>query len=329
MPTIHLLNLNYRCNERCVFCAADLGGHQRQAGASQSLSFEDVLAWLARGALGASDRVLLAGGEPTLHRDLIRIIRHCRESCSDVRLFTNGLRLADSRFARSLVEAGVTRFEIALFGSTAGRHDAVTQTPGSFERTLSGIRQLLELREAADFIVEIRLLVARHTLQENPRIVRMLSGWTVPVDVISLNRLILSEDARDADAAVSWEAARASVNATASLIRASGSRFLFGAVPFCVFEGENATFVRRAILASATQDEGGRGGDPRRTRYLDPTTTSDWILGSSERTSAPGLPDPCLSCDLISRCLRVEEWHLERFGSGGLRPVALGPAEPA
>jgi MoaA/NifB/PqqE/SkfB family radical SAM enzyme len=94
---------------------------------------------------------MLAGGEPTLHRELCPIVRLLGANCGDVTLFTNGLRLEDPAFARAVVLAGVTRFEIALFGASAERHDAVTRLPGSFERTLRALRVLIALRESVEF----------------------------------------------------------------------------------------------------------------------------------------------------------------------------------
>src|SRR5438132_12514513 len=131
MPTAYYLNINYVCNERCVFCASDLTNRVRLDGRGAWVTVDEVRNWLGDELPGPSDRVMLAGGEPTLHRELLPIVRVLGANCPDVVIFSNGLRFADPAFARGAVEAGITRFEIALFGASAESHEAVTRVRGS------------------------------------------------------------------------------------------------------------------------------------------------------------------------------------------------------
>jgi MoaA/NifB/PqqE/SkfB family radical SAM enzyme len=113
------------------------------------------------------DQVLLAGGEPTLHRDLFEIIRQFAGRCEDIRLFTNAIRLADEAYARETIAAGVSGFEIALFGATAATHDAITRRPRSFEQTMTALGNLVRTREGRKITIVVRLLVARHNYAES------------------------------------------------------------------------------------------------------------------------------------------------------------------
>jgi MoaA/NifB/PqqE/SkfB family radical SAM enzyme len=325
--TKYYLNLNYVCNERCVFCASDLTNNFRLDGRTPWLTLAEIRAWVGDTPPGPQDRVMLAGGEPTLHRDLLAIVRFLGVRCPNVTLFSNGLRLADPAFARACVEAGVTRFEIALFGASAAAHEAVTQVRGSFARTLAALEVLTALRREHDFTVEVRLLVSRQSVAENPSIVRLVHARVPGVDAFSLNRLILSQHAAAVDAAISWEMARASINESARLIRAYGYELVFGAIPLCLFEGDNALYVRDALARRVERIA--RGVEPAtwRTRYLDPALPRAPDGEVEVPVARLALPDPCLPCDYLSVCGRVESWYVRRYGTAGLRTVRV--ADPA
>jgi MoaA/NifB/PqqE/SkfB family radical SAM enzyme len=318
MPTTYYLNLNYVCNERCVFCASDMTNSVRIDGRGAMLTLDQVERWLGDRRPGKHDQVMLAGGEPTIHRDLLSIVRALSSDCPDVVIFTNGVRLANADFARAAVQAGITNFEIALFGNTAETHEAVTRLPGSFERTLTALNVLDSLRPEFSFNIDLRLLVSRQTVDANPAIVRMVHERAAGVDSFSLNRLILSEHAADVDATISWADASASINASARLVRQFGYKLEYSAMPLCVFEDDNAEFVRNEVLRSIRQFDSRRW----EMRYFDPLVAAGQMPTRTSRSPLAPLP-VCSGCDLQSACGRVEGWYVERFGSAGLRSLKL------
>lgn len=90
--------------------------------------------------------VVLRDREPTLRGDLAQVIFDLRRrGAASVALLTNGRMLVYARVARVLVDAGVDRFVVKLFGLDAGAHDAHTRVPGSFEQALRGIATVREL----------------------------------------------------------------------------------------------------------------------------------------------------------------------------------------
>ncbi len=317
----YFLNINYVCNERCTFCAANLanGGIVVRA-RPKGLTVDDVERFLGPDAPLSDDVVSLAGGEPTLHPDLLSIVRRCAAGGAAVTLFTNGLRLVDAEYAADVVAAGVTRFEIALFGSTAESHEAVTRRPGSFEQTMLALDVLCGLREERKFALEVRLLVSRSGVAENAAICRMLAARMPMVDAVSLNRMILSKDAEAADAAISWEEARSSVNECAALIREAGYQLRFEAIPLCVFEGENADHVMWELGTRANPQSA--GARDAQLHYLDPFVAVGQQVGNATSPDV-ALPSKCLACDYLAVCGRVEHWYLERFGVHALKPVRV------
>jgi len=307
------LNLSYVCNERCTFCAAELASGSLQIdGRPAIVSKADVERWLDGARPRPGDRVMLAGGEPTLHAELVPIVELLR-GAARVDLFTNALRLADVAYADAVTAAGVTDYEVALYGADAPSHEAVTRRRGSFEQTLDALAVLAAQREHFDVRVNVRLLVSRQSAASNPAIVRLVHDRGLRVDSFSLERLILSADAKAAGAEISWAEAAPSINESAALVRALGYGLRFDAVPLCVFTGANAEHVR-AHLHESTQRE-------RATqRYLDPYVAAGRPEVAPARRRA--LPDPCVPCAYRNVCGRVERWYLHRYGVEGLRTVA-------
>jgi radical SAM protein with 4Fe4S-binding SPASM domain len=138
-PILSELAVTYRCNLRCRFCYAGCNCTRRPAQSHPDLdtaALKLVLDILSRDARVPS--VSFTGGEPTLREDLPHLIAHARELGLRVNLITNGTLLDDAR-VRRLVDAGLNSAQISLEGTTAATHDAITQGPGSFNRSLASL----------------------------------------------------------------------------------------------------------------------------------------------------------------------------------------------
>lgn len=327
MPRRYYINLNYICNERCVFCASDLTNNFRFPGHRPWVTLSDVQHWIGDRLPGPKDKVLLAGGEPTLHKELFPIVRFLSQECSNVTLFTNGLRFVDPAFAFEAIAAGITRFEIALFGSTPERHDAITRLEGSFSRTLVALRTLGELRGYGNIYIEVRLLVSKQTYLENPAIVRLLHEEGLLIDGVSINRLILSHKAEAVDAAVAWSDARRSVNVTAERIREYGYELIYRSLPLCVFSGHNAAFIFKDMLDQADRIQSGEEPAGWETHYLDPVASAGHATKSKSLTNR-AFPEPCRNCIYRVYCARVEHWYLDHFGSSALQSISAQDTLP-
>ncbi|PIR18962.1 MAG: hypothetical protein COV48_04635, partial [Elusimicrobia bacterium CG11_big_fil_rev_8_21_14_0_20_64_6] len=137
------LFLNYACQAKCAFCYNPPITDELLR---RELSFEQAAASLYAAAKGGARRLNLHGGEVTLRDDLAKIVRLARKvGFEAVTLVTNGVKLGDGRYARSLAAAGVTHARFSLHAPDAAAHDAIVVVPGAFERALAGIGHMREL----------------------------------------------------------------------------------------------------------------------------------------------------------------------------------------
>jgi MoaA/NifB/PqqE/SkfB family radical SAM enzyme len=87
--------------------------------------------------------VIFTGSEVTLRRDLTELARMARENGFEhVRIQTHGMKLANEKYLAELVDAGIDEYFVSVTAADAETHDAITQVPGSFDKTMQGLENL-------------------------------------------------------------------------------------------------------------------------------------------------------------------------------------------
>lgn len=134
-----LLRLGFECNERCVFCnfIPETEPNAKRRSESDARDFIDRL------ALTPGSQLSISGGEPTLRKELPALIRHAKaKGIGRVQIQTNAT-LIDPELARTLKEAGLTEAFVAFHSHVPEIQDELTGLPGSFAKTVAGIRNCL------------------------------------------------------------------------------------------------------------------------------------------------------------------------------------------
>ena len=131
--------MEFRCNLKCVHCMIE-----DTMDRLVPQTFEHFQALLEHNARHREwSGLILTGSEITLHRDLPEWARMARRSGFEhVRIQTHGMRLAQAAYCEELIDAGVDEFFVSVAGADALTHDAITQVPGSFDKTLRGLELL-------------------------------------------------------------------------------------------------------------------------------------------------------------------------------------------
>jgi radical SAM protein with 4Fe4S-binding SPASM domain len=132
--------LTYACNLKCSFCYAasevfDRPGTMSVAEGRRSIDFLE--------SIGIRSFTLL-GGEPTVYKHLVELVEYSREKGMGPWVVTNGTRICEEGYARSLVEAGLKGGCISLHGHTPEEHDRAVRIPGSYASALKAIALAVE-----------------------------------------------------------------------------------------------------------------------------------------------------------------------------------------
>jgi cyclic pyranopterin phosphate synthase len=128
------LSLTDRCNFRCSYCSP--AGPEACDDLLARADLARLVAIFAR--LGVR-RVRLTGGEPTLRKDLLDVVRDVAATpgVEEIALTTNGHLLAT--MARPLREAGVTRLNVSLDTLDPERLHAISGRAATLDRIVAGI----------------------------------------------------------------------------------------------------------------------------------------------------------------------------------------------
>lgn len=162
----HWVRLVTACNSKCLFCL------DTDTPRNVYIPEEDVHRELVRGREQLrADKVILSGGEGSIHPKFIDFIRFAKEiGYSRIQTVTNGVMLSKRDFYNRAVEAGLGEITYSLHGHTPELHDYLTGTPGAFKKLMKGmVRALRENR----IIVNVDVCINKQNVPYIDRIVEL------------------------------------------------------------------------------------------------------------------------------------------------------------
>jgi MoaA/NifB/PqqE/SkfB family radical SAM enzyme len=159
-----IIRINFHCNQACQFCFVST---HLPAVADARVEAE------IRAAAARGERIVLSGGEPTLHPRLPDFIRLAKEvSKLPVQIQTNAVRLDDPALALAIEAAGCDEAFVSLHGTTAEVSDAITDAPGTFVRTLAGLDNLARTK----IVVILNFVIHRDNHHQLPEYMRLAAA---------------------------------------------------------------------------------------------------------------------------------------------------------
>ena len=300
------LFLNYACQAKCEFCYNPPITDELLR---RELSFAQAAEALYGAARGGAKKLNLHGGEVTLRDDLPKILRLARKvGFSEVTLVTNGVKLGDGRYARSLAAAGLTHVRLSVHAPGAAAHDAIVKVPGAFDRILKAIGHLKRLA----IPVGINFVMIRENSASLPA---LAERFMVEGDIDDLIVYFPHErgmmELNAAKIGVSYADAKGPLLATAALLDGRGS-LLVANVPPCAAP-ELADLLLDWEKDPAEAASGMMGPEGGRT---DLNAMKD---GQRREVAA------CRACVLRDRCRGVEPEYARRHGDREFRALASVP----
>lgn len=168
-----MLELTYRCNLDCAFCYNDLGAQGEPLSLAQYLALLDELA--AMQVL----HLTLTGGEPLAHADFFTIGARARERGFVVRVKSNGHALRGTLARRMREEVDPFVVDLSLHGARAESHDRQTRVPGSFDRLIANLPELLAL----GLRLKLNVTLTRWNEHEVEGMFAIADGFGLPLTV--------------------------------------------------------------------------------------------------------------------------------------------------
>jgi radical SAM protein with 4Fe4S-binding SPASM domain len=163
-------NITGRCNLACSHCYLEAGEERWD-----ELSTDECRMLLEDLSAAEVPLLIISGGEPLVREDIWEILSHARKMGIKTALSSNGT-LIDRNTAGRLRESGVEYVGISLDGATAITHDHMRGIPGSFDRSLKGLKSCV----SAGVPCGIRMTVTRYNQQDVSPLIDLALRLSVP-----------------------------------------------------------------------------------------------------------------------------------------------------
>ena len=294
------LKVGFRCNNLCHFCVQ---GDKREL--LPAKTEEELRRSLADGRSEGATGLVITGGEPTLHKELVSVARHARElGYTLIQVQSNGRTFCYEDFCRRLIDAGVNEFGPSLHGPSARVHDWLTGAPGAFLQTVTGIRNLKRMGQR----VITNSVITKANYRELPDLARLLVS--LGVDQFQFAFMHMAGRAGENKR---WLTARKSavepyVKAALDIGLAAGRAVMTEAIPYCLMSGYEAYVAERII--------------PRTRIYDADCVIADYTRSRVDEGKARG-PN-CPECDWHDACEGPWREYPELFGWDEFVPVKGG-----
>lgn len=163
-------NCTQKCNLKCVHCYAqsedrDYAGEMSTEEAKTMI--DDLAAW-------GAPVLLFSGGEPTLRKDLLELMRYAKGKRMRVVISTNGTQITPEKAAQ-YAEVGLSYVGVSLDGGRE-THDKFRGIPGSFDKAIAGIRNSM----AAGIKVGLRMTINKRNWQDIDALFDVMEEEKIP-----------------------------------------------------------------------------------------------------------------------------------------------------
>lgn len=135
------LEMTIHCNEHCRHCGSECGDYKEV----NALSLEEIKRLLEEVRNDFSEQLpslAVTGGEPLLRPDFFEIMSYAKELGYSWGMTSNGT-LITAEVAKKLHECGMKTISVSVDGLKE-THEWFRMSPGSFDRTIAGVRNLLD-----------------------------------------------------------------------------------------------------------------------------------------------------------------------------------------
>ena len=142
-PLATQFELTSGCNQRCIFCYNVWKGLCSKKD-SVTLSKENQFKVIDKIIENEIFDIIFSGGEPLLVEWLEELIKKCSDAKIYTTIITNAILMTSGR-AKSLKDAGLKDMQISIHNSDPQINDKLTGLSGSFEKTVEGIKNALDV----------------------------------------------------------------------------------------------------------------------------------------------------------------------------------------
>ena len=294
--------IGYACNVQCDYCSVT--DEMRQ----ENMVTAAVMAKLIEARQHGATKVAFGGGEPTIRRSLLPLVRWCRDrGYRSIKIPSNGLMYSYKAYAREASEAGINQFHLSLMAHTDALYEKIMGKPGAFALVNQGVRNLIDLghKPVGDLIIKSDTWM---------HLADIVSYWAnAGIETFNLWLVSLSDRNRTNLASLlTVTEMRDGICAAFERGKQLGVTVRSRHIPRCMLPGYEDHIA-----------------DLREDKVLVVTPRATFALWES-KISPNAYTEKCSGCrHQHGICLGVRRDYLERYGDAELRPEYLSEAPTA
>ncbi|MBH1940648.1 radical SAM protein [Mobilitalea sibirica] len=176
MPNIYYFNINYYCNNDCVFCFSSSTGNN-----SHQISLEDFMQRINFVRPTMDDKVVFNGGEPSIHPEFYLMVNYVNENYNtNVVVYTNGVFLDLIRIKKK----DNLMFIVPIHGEQE-LHNCITRNNESFSSTIKNLQKM----QKNGINYTIKFIVNSVMIDDNFKINMFLDKYNLSPNEIVIARL--------------------------------------------------------------------------------------------------------------------------------------------
>src|SRR5690606_23680437 len=138
---------------------------------------EEIKIQIIEGRKKGMTRLILSGGEPTIHPNFLDFVRLGKKAgYRKIQTVTNGRMFSYPEFLQRAADYGLDEITFSLHGHTPKLHDRLVGVPGAFEQEVKGLKAALAMGR---FIINIDIVINKQNVPYLPEMLETFISWGV------------------------------------------------------------------------------------------------------------------------------------------------------
>lgn len=290
------IKVGFNCNNHCRFCVQ---GNKRELFKDRPT---DEVKGILRQGKSEYNGVVFTGGEPTIRKDIIGLVKFAKELKFEViQIQTNGRMFFYDKFCEQIISAGANEFSPAVHGYNAKMHDYLTTSEGSFRQTILGIKNL----KARKVKVITNTVVTKVNYRHLPQIAQLLVNLGVDQFQFAFVHALGSAEKNIDSIVPRMELIMPYIKRGLDVGIKSGVTVMTEAIPYCLMKGYE-DFIAEKIIPE--------------TKIYDAEKTIDNF--TEARVKEGKIRGPlCHNCQYYRLCEGPWKDYPNKFGWSEFKPV--------
>ncbi len=303
--------LNPSCRIHCLFCGSKDKVSKEELRRQEVDVYKNLKDLKSKGIKS----IEISGADPGEYDKLPELIEYIKkeEGFESVRLSTHGITLSDSDFLDKLIDSGLDSIRVPIYGSTAEVHDSVTQTKGSFDGVVSGIKDLK--KKADDVGIQVSCLMMKQNKDDLCNIVDFV------VKELGIKNLYFSVPCIAQDnydefyvpfkdlVPYARKLYKYALEINSEYADEGPHKIRFIEIPFCIFGEYN-----RDIVDNLT-------GPPHLGKYNQPPEQHKSEVEDLPKYRIKKKVEMCEDCDAFKYCDGFFQNDINKFGTGNIKNI--------